>query len=122
MDKNTKNSKLAFYARVGLVLHAFLLTLLILYLGKVLFIPLFFALLVAILLYPLTRILEKKIKKSLAAILPVVLFLVFIISIIFFFTRELGLFLKDLPKAQSKFEDLVQGVQSWVAQKFSVDD
>ncbi|MFL5740951.1 MAG: AI-2E family transporter [Flavisolibacter sp.] len=122
MEKNTRNSKLAFYARIGLVLHAFLLSLLILYLGKVLFIPLFFALLVAILLYPLTRVLERKIKKNLASILPVLLFLVFIGSIIFFFTRELGLFLKDLPKAQSKFEAIAQNVQSWVAEKFSVDD
>ncbi|HWJ91309.1 MAG TPA: AI-2E family transporter [Flavisolibacter sp.] len=117
-----ENSKLAFYARIGLVLHAFLLSLLILYLGKILFIPLFFALLIAILLYPLTRMMERRMKKSAAAVLAVLLFLVLVGSVVFFFTKELVLFLKDLPKAQSKFLEIAENLQMWVSSKFNLDN
>ncbi len=120
MEKNRNN--VAFYARIGLILHAFIIVLLILYLGKVLFIPLFFALLVAILLYPLTRRLERKMNKVLAAVLPVIMFLAFIGSIVFFFIKELVLFVKDLPKAQAKFLELAQSMQHWVSDKFNIDD
>lgn len=122
MERNNNDSKLAFYGRIGLILHAFLLTLLILYLGKILFIPLFFALLVAILLYPLTRFLEKSIRKSFAAILPVLLFILFVGSIVFLFIKELVLFLRDLPKAQSKLLEIAQNVQGWIADKFNLDN
>lgn len=123
MANTSTDSKLALYARIGLVLHAFLLTLLILYLGKVLFIPLFFALLVAILLYPLTRFFEKRIKKKgPAAIISVLLFLSFVGAIVYFFIRELIVFLKDLPKTQSKFSEIAQNIQEWVFQKFNIND
>src|SRR5579875_3204654 len=100
MERRDNHSKLTFYARIGLILHAFLLTLLILYLGRILFIPLFFALLVAILLHPLSQFFERKFKKGIAATISVLLFIIFIGAIVFFFIKELVLFLKDLPKAQ----------------------
>jgi AI-2 transport protein TqsA len=121
MIKNKSNSTLAFYARIAVMLQAFFLSLLILFLGKALLIPLFFALLIAILLYPLTLFFERRLKRNIAAIFSVLIFLVFIGSIVFFFTKELLLFLKDLPKAQSKFMEIVQSLQDWVTLKFNVD-
>lgn len=121
MIKDKSNSTIAFYARIALMLQAFFLSLLILYLGKILLIPLFFALLIAILLYPLTLFFERRLKRSFAAILSVLIFLVFIGSIVFFFTQELFLFLKDLPKAQTKFLEMAQNLQNWVTIKFNVD-
>ena len=62
--------KLAFYARLALILHAVILILFIMYMGKTVFIPLFFGFLVAMLLYPLMRRLEKVgIPRGVAAIL-----------------------------------------------------
>src|SRR3981081_1397867 len=102
--ERSESSKLVFYARIGLILHAFLLTLIILHFGRVLFIPLFFALLIAILLYPLSRFFERNhLKKGLAAILSVVILITFVGFIIFFFSIELIHFFKDLPKAEHKF-------------------
>jgi AI-2 transport protein TqsA len=92
------------------------------YLGKVLLIPLFFALLVAILLYPLSKMFERRMKKSLSAVTSVILFLIFIGSIVFFFIKELVLFLKDLPKAQSQFYKIIENIQNWVSAKFNMDN
>ncbi|MBD0351385.1 MAG: AI-2E family transporter [Bacteroidota bacterium] len=116
-----KGSVLAFYGRIGLVLHAFLLSLFILYIGKVLFIPLFFALLIAILLYPLTLFFEQRIKKTPAAILSVLIFIFFVGLLIFFFIKELLVFFKDLPLLQSKFLQEVQSVQNWIVLKFHIN-
>lgn len=122
MSKNSDSSKLVLYARIGLILHAFLLTLLILHLGAILFIPLFFALLIAILLYPLSRRIEKlRVKKTIAAIISVVLLIIFIGAIVFFFSIELAHFFKDLPKAQSKFVEMIQNIQNWVYARYNID-
>ena len=121
MIKNKSDSSLAFYGRIALMLQAFILALLILYLGKVLLIPLFFALLIAILLYPLTHFFERRLNRNLAAILSVLIFIIFVGSIVIFFTKELFLFVKDLPKAQTKFLQIVQNLQYWVTLKFNVD-
>src|SRR5438270_8293097 len=119
MSRLNDNSKLVIYARFGLLLHAFVLTLLILHLGEVLFIPLFFALLVAILLYPLSVTFEKKLrlKKTPSAILSVIIFIAFVGSIILLFTRELIHFFKDLPKVQAKLSLVLQNIQTWISSK-----
>ncbi|MGE5520545.1 MAG: AI-2E family transporter [Candidatus Dadabacteria bacterium] len=121
MQRNNNDSRMAFYGKVGLILHAFILTLLIMYLGKVLFIPLFFALLIAILLYPLSRFFERWLRKAFAAIISVLLFITLLALVVYFFTRELISFLKDLPKIQANFNQLIQNLQEWVAFKFNVD-
>jgi AI-2 transport protein TqsA len=121
MQRDNNYSTIAFYGRVGLILHAFILTLLIMYLGKVLFIPLFFALMIAILLYPLSRFLERWLKKSIAAIISVLLFIGLLILIVFFFTKELISFLKDLPKIESNFFRVVQNLQDWISATFNLD-
>jgi AI-2 transport protein TqsA len=123
MSRTNDNSKLVFYARIGLILHAVVLSLFILHLGQVLFIPLFFALLIAILLYPLSLFFERHhLKKNIAAILSVIIFIAFIGSIIYFFTVELTHFFKDVPKVQTKFLQLVQNIQDWLANKYNIDN
>src|SRR5437879_4656976 len=98
MEGTSNRSKFIVYARIALILHAFILSLLILHLGKTLFIPLFFAFLVAILLYPVTQGFEKRLHfpKGLSAVFSVILFIVFIGAIIFFFNLELTRFFKDI--------------------------
>src|SRR2546423_9914609 len=123
MQRINDNSKLVFYARIGLILHAFVLTLFILHLGQVLFIPLFFALLIAILLYPLSRFFERHgLKKGIAAILSVILFIFFVSAIILLFTVELAHFFKDIPKVQNKLLELIQNTQDWIADKYNIDN
>lgn len=123
MEEKKNTSKFLRYARIALILHAFVLVLFILHIGMTLFIPLFFAFLTAILLYPVTQFFERMhLGKGISAILSVVLFIIFIGAIVFFFNLELAHFLKDLPKVQSKFQESIQGLQNWISNKYNIDD
>ncbi|MFL5787013.1 MAG: AI-2E family transporter, partial [Flavisolibacter sp.] len=62
------------------------------------------------------------VRKGIAAIISVILFILFVGSIVFLFTVELAHFFKELPKAQAKVLQLVQDVQGWVASKYNIDD
>ncbi len=52
--------KFPFYARLAFILFAIALILLFMYVGRTVLVPLFFSFLVAILLHPVVRFLEKK--------------------------------------------------------------
>ena len=81
--------KLAFYARLALILHAIVLILFIMYLGRQILVPLFFAFLVAMLLYPITSFLERhKVPRGVAATLCVLIFIVVIGSLVWFFSVQ----------------------------------
>jgi predicted PurR-regulated permease PerM len=115
--------KLAFYARVALIMHGLALLLLFMYLGRTIFIPLFFAFLVAILLHPLVIRFEKlHIPKGLAAFISILIFLVIVGGLVYFFSSQVVRFSKDLPHLQQKFSQKLQDVQDWISDKYHVDD
>jgi len=115
--------KLAFYARVALVLHGLALILLFMYFGRTIFIPLFFAFLAAILLLPLVKWLQKKhIPRMIAAIVSILLFMVIIGGMIYFFSRQVIKFSRDLPNLEQKFSEKLQNMQTWISNHFHIDD
>ncbi|HEY4151192.1 MAG TPA: AI-2E family transporter [Chitinophagaceae bacterium] len=115
--------KLAFYARLALILHAVVLILFIMYLGKQIFVPLFFAFLVAMLLYPFSSFLERhRIPRGLAATICVLLFIVVIGALIWFFSVQVVRFSKDFPKLQTRFTILLNNTQEWFSEKYNIDD
>ncbi|HMH34190.1 MAG TPA: AI-2E family transporter [Puia sp.] len=115
--------KLAFYARVALILHGIALMLLFMYLGKSICIPLFFAFLIAILLHPFVIWLEKlHVPRAMAAIIAVLIFLAFIGGLIYFFSHQVIRFSKDLPHLQQRISTKLQGVQDWVSDRYNIDD
>ena len=123
MLTSSKSVKLAYYARLALILHAVVLIIAILYLGRTLFIPLFFSFLIAVLLYPLENFLErKKFPRGIACAIPLLLFIIVITSLFFFFSKELGSFSKEIPQVKQKFADLIQNFSTWVSDKYHIDD
>jgi len=115
--------KLAFYARVALILHGLALTLLFMYLGRTIFIPLFFAFLAAMLLLPLVKWLEKKrLPRALASTISIIFFMVIIGGMIYFFSRQVVKFTKDLPNLEQKFSEKLQSIQTWISNRFHIDD
>jgi AI-2 transport protein TqsA len=123
MLKSTSAVKLGFYARLALILHAVVIILFILYIGQTIFIPLFFSLLIAILLRPLVVFFEKKgMPASISCIIPLLLFILVIGGIIFFFSAELGSFSKDIPQMKQKFSGLLENAKDWLAAKYNIDD
>jgi len=115
--------KLAFYARVALVLHGLALVLLFMYLGRTIFIPLFFSFLVSILLEPLVKWFEKMhIPRSLAAIFSLLIFIVVIGGLVYFFSSQVSRFTKDLPHLEQRFSQKFQNLREWITEEYHVND
>jgi len=115
--------KLGFYARLALILHAVILILFIMNIGKTVFIPLFFAFLVAMLLYPVTSFLERRrFPRGIAAFLSVLIFIVIIAALVWFFSAQVISFSKDIPRLQARFSELLNNTQEWFSHKYHIDD
>jgi len=107
--------------RVNAVLLLVILTTIILYYGKIFLIPLFFSILLAMLLLPVCRKLEKwgigRIWSTLIGILIIILFVLAIMGII---GAQAASMSQDLPKMQAKAQQVIQTAQSWVQSQFGV--
>ena len=115
--------KLAFYARVALVLHGLALVLLFMYLGRTIFIPLFFSFLISILLEPLVKWFEKiHIPRAVAAIFSLLIFVVVIGALVYFFSSQVARFTKDLPHLEKKFSEKFQSLKDWISEEYHVND
>lgn len=114
--------RLPFYARIAFILLAIVLTLFLLTIGKAIFIPLVFALFISVLLFPLTRFLEKlRLGRSVAAIIAILLFIVFIATVIYFLSQQIVNFSRDIPLLQAKLTDAMHNLQHWVARNYHVN-
>jgi predicted PurR-regulated permease PerM len=90
--------------------------------GKSIIIPLFFSLLIALMLLPLTSWLERrKLPRSLAAAISILLFIVFVVGVFYFLGAQIVDFSKDLPQLAERMQQWVQELQDWVAQRFHID-
>jgi AI-2 transport protein TqsA len=115
--------KLPFYARLALSLLAIVLILFILSVGKTIFIPLVFALLVSVLLYPLCNWLERRFKlpRWLASLVSLFSFIAFVVGLVYFFVSQIVGFSRDLPQMQRRFEMLLAEFQLWIQQHYNID-
>lgn len=114
--------KFALYVRVALMLHAFVLVLLLLHLSKTISIPLFFAFLIAILLYPVANWLEcHRLGRGFSSAITVLLFTLLVGAFVYFFSWQLVSFTKNLPNLQTKFDQLLNNLHNWVYHKYHIN-
>lgn len=115
-----KNSALI---HVLLYLHGFVILLLLAYLGKFLFIPLFFSFLIAMFLYPLCSWFERHGLNRLASSILCVFICVLLCSVIIYFVgSQFQRFLKDIPFLKDKLNELLQHLQNWLKQNYDVNE
>jgi len=115
--------KLPFYARVALTLFAIALIILTMWMGKSILIPLFFAFLISILLHPVVRFFERRrFPRALASLLTILIFLVLIVGLFYFFSRQVSRLSRDLPSIQAKISDQLQHVQNWIYNKYHINN
>ena len=116
--------KLPFYARLALTLMAIVLIFVIMMEGSNIFIPLFFALLISILLYPLNNFFERKLRlgRLSAAVISVVLFLSALTGFIYFLTLQLIGFSSDIPQLKKRFEQMFDSLQHWLSYKLNINN
>ncbi|MBX2947357.1 MAG: AI-2E family transporter [Cyclobacteriaceae bacterium] len=95
----------------------------ILYVGRPLFIPLSFALLISCILYPICIWLEQhKIKKMTAIILSLSLILILIASILFLFVLQLRNFSTEWSTLQAKLSQTLTEFSVWITREFNISE
>jgi predicted PurR-regulated permease PerM len=93
----------------------------IFYLGKILFIPLFYGLFVATVLYPVCKWLESKgIPKGLAIAFCLLIVTILIGLLLLLFVAEIKAFSEDLPQLQPRIVIAINELQQWLSQRFGI--
>ena len=111
-----------FYARLSMVLTSVVLLLFLLHEGKSIIIPLFFSMLIAFMLLPVTKWLERRrLSRTLAAMLSILLFVVFIAGVVFFLGQQIADFSKELPLLGARIQGWTKDIQQWVSMKYKLD-
>lgn len=112
-----------FYIKSTIVLFGLLLLTLTLYLGRDILVPLAFAGLLAVLLNPVLRILERiKVPRLLAITLTVMLAIGIVVGLAFFITFQMGQFTEAVPQLKVKLVEHYHNIQHWVAKAFNVSE
>jgi predicted PurR-regulated permease PerM len=87
----------------------------ILYFGKTLFIPLFFGLLIAIVMYPICKWLEgHSLSKAFAITICLLIVTVLFTALLAILVWQINVFSKDAPAVLNKLEGALEGVQDWM--------
>ncbi len=123
MDQEEKQAiQLPFYARFALVLLSIVLVLLLMHEARSIIIPLFFSMLIALMLVPATRWLEqRRIPRSIAALLSILIFVVLIAGLIMFLGQQISDFSKDLPMLGKRLQTWTGELQGWVRTKYHLN-
>ena len=117
----TTKDPLPFYAKTTFVLLLMtLLGLLVYYLHGVLF-PLYFGLLLALVLLPLImRMRRVGVPSILAILLALFLAIVIVFGILYLLVTQLAAFMKDWPQLQHNFEIYIVNINRWLVDHFHV--
>jgi predicted PurR-regulated permease PerM len=114
---------LPFYVKVCLNLVSICLIATILYLGQGILVPLFFSILLATLLLPVTNFLQRiKIPKVAAILIAIFVSLAIIATIIYFLSRQISIFLADIDTIKERLAGLVHQFQGWIDDKFNISE
>jgi AI-2 transport protein TqsA len=114
--------KLPFYVKLAMMLVSIVLILFLLMQGKDIFIPMVFALLISVLLYPLSRFMERRLHfpRSFAAILSIILFIAAIGAFIYFLSVQVVSFSEDLPEFEKRLLGVLNDIQHWIWREYHV--
>jgi predicted PurR-regulated permease PerM len=111
-----------FYARLALTLLAIMLILVLMFEGRSIIIPLFFSLLIAFMLLPLTKWFERRrLPRSLAAIVSILLFVSFLSGVFYFLGQQISEFSKDVPQLMTRAQAWIGDMQGWTTQHYRID-
>src|SRR5688572_8013235 len=110
-----------FSARLCFTLLSIALIALAIYLGKSILLPIFFSILFALLLSPITNLLvRKEMHKFLAILVPLVLGLLIITLLLYFLSSQVSMFFNDMPALVDRFNELIFIAQKWVNETFHI--
>lgn len=92
-----------------------------LYFGKTLFIPLFMGLLIAMIMYPVAKGLEKKgMRRALSVTISITIVVVIFAALVALLYWQMRTFLKDWPLIAGKMEASFRQLQIWLENNFTI--
>jgi predicted PurR-regulated permease PerM len=111
----------SFSARLCFTLVSIALIALAIYLGRGILVPIFFSILFALILSPVTNYLVKKeLHPFLAILVPLVLGLFIVTLIVYFLSHQISVFFEDMPSLQKRFNELITLGQKWINETFNI--
>ncbi len=114
-------NKFPAYFKITQVLLGLFIFFYILYIGKEILIPLVFALIIAILLNPVAKFLNRKgVGRVLSITISVLLLFIVVCGILFFIGSQVARFREALPELERKSMVLFEDVSLWVSQTFNI--
>ncbi len=97
------------------------ISVLLLYYGRTLFIPMFYGLFIAVVLYPVCRRLENRgFPKSLAITTELLIVFLLFTVLIWLLVAQFNAFLKDLPELKVKLQPALGNLQHWLENNFNI--
>ena len=103
-------------------LQILLIILILLYFGRSLFIPISFGLLLALIMYPICKWLEKrKWPRSLAIFVVIFIILILFLALLGLLGYELNIFLRDIPRIRGKLRSYSPEIRNWLKDTMGVD-
>lgn len=110
-----------FYQRLGFTLISLTVLSVGLFYGKGIFLPILFAVLLAMLLLPVTNYLaRKKFPKPLSIIIPLFLSIIVIGTIIYFLSSQVVNFFDDAPKLRERISEISVSFQRWLTNSTNI--
>lgn len=114
--------KLPFYIRYTIVVVCIVFTVIIMRAAAELLIPLFAALLLAILLLPVVKWLGRFMNEGLACFVAVLLSVITFGVVNYFLTAQITDFSKEIPGIVEKIKGVFASLQQWITEKFHIDN
>lgn len=110
------------YAKLAFILLSLSIIIVLLYVGQTIFIPLLLSLLFAILLRPLVLFLSKRLRfpHVIAVLISVTIFVIFIVSIVFFISWQVADIADDWKKIKYNLAIHYEHVQHWIRQRYNL--
>ena len=85
-------------------------------------VPLYFSMLLSILLLPLVNLLERyRIPRAAAALISVLFALILVVGLLFFLSSQIAAFLHDIPAIKMHLTEHYHSLQSYVEHRFNID-
>ncbi len=115
------NKSSPFYLRFSLILLMLLLVGVIIYIGQDIIVPLAFAVLLAVLLLPVNKFLERKgFSRVMAIVVSLTVTIFFAVAVIYFLSSQIAGFLQDIPAIKQHIAEHAKTFQTWVSHHFKI--
>lgn len=110
-----------YYIKLGFKLLLLCLLCFIISTGQAILVPIAFSIVLAILLLPLNKFLERKgVPRAVAIVISLVLGFLIMAGIIYFLSTQISNFVTDIPSIKKHLNDHLLSIQRWVKEKFNI--